>query len=370
MKIGFDAKRAFMNYSGLGNYSRSVIESLAQYYADENYFLFTPEIKNENFKQIFVRKNVELIKSSAFSKSYWRSYAQVNDWNKLNLEVYHGLSNEIPFGLKRTETKTVVTIHDVIFKTHPEFYSLVDRSIYDFKTRYAVTHADKVIAISEQTKQELIKHYAVTSEKIKVIYLSLPDHITRLIADHAIEEVKKKHNLPEKFLLYVGTIEKRKNLLTVIKALQQMGEQAPPLVAVGRETKYLDEIKNYLNTLAIKPSVTFIHDATNEELNVLYSLAHVFIYTSLFEGFGIPLIESAAHAVPAITTKDSCMTEAAGKGALYIDPKSIAETVTAIAKLMNDTALHRQLSTLALSHSAMFNKKRMADEVMAIYSSL
>ena len=202
MRIGFDAKRAFMNYSGLGNYSRSVIESLAQYYSDENYFLFTPDENLKLFDRILIRKNIELIKSNSFSKFYWRSFSQMNEWNKLNLDIYHGLSSELPFGLSRTKAKKIVTIHDVIYKKSPEYYSVVDRTIYDYKTKHACLNADKIICISEQTRQEVIRYYKVAENKIKVIHPSLPDHINRMISINKTEEVKAKYNLPEKFILY------------------------------------------------------------------------------------------------------------------------------------------------------------------------
>ncbi len=370
MRIGFDAKRAFLNHSGLGNYSRRVIESLTQFYSDENYFLFNSESKEKLFNQILIRNNVEIINPSTILKSIWRSYSQVNDWKKFNLDIYHGLSNELPFGLNRTKTKTVVTIHDLIFKKNPNYYPFIDRTIYNLKTKHACKKADKIICVSDQTKKEVVKFYGINEKKIDVIYPAIPDHITQMISVDNIAAVKLKYQLPDKFLLYTGTIEKRKNLLTVIKALDKLGDKAPPLIAIGKSTKYLNEIKNYLKISRQKMEVSFLTEVNNEELNIIYSLANLFIYTSLFEGFGIPLIEAMAHGIPCITTKNSCMEEAAGKGALYVDPLSIEETANAISNLTNNAALHKQLSTLAIAHSAKFNSKRLADQLMATYSGL
>ena len=367
MNIGFDAKRAFLNYSGLGNYSRSVIESLAENFPDEIYYLFNPEKSNQFLTE---RKNSQEINSNSFSKSYWRSYGQVNDWNKLHIDVYHGLSNELPFGLSRSKAKKVVTIHDVIFKSHPQFYSAIDRSIYDWKTKHAVKHADTIITVSQFTKNELIKYYGADEKKIKVVYQSLSSHITRNISSGKIISVKNKYNLPEQFLLYAGTIEKRKNLLAVIKALQELGENAPPLVVVGRATNYFHEIEKYLQSVSSSLKILFLHEVSNDELNEIYSLAYGFIYTSLIEGFGIPLIEAAAHGVPSITTKNSSMSEAAGNGALHVDAMNVDETASAIERLFSDTALHKKLSAQAFRHVQPFNHKRMATELMEIYKSL
>jgi len=370
MRIGFDAKRAFLNYSGLGNYSRSVIESLAQFYADENYFLFAAENKNELFKQALVRRNVEMVSGASFSKTYWRSYGQVNDWKKLNIDVYHGLSNELPFGFKRSKAKTVVTIHDLIFRKQPFNYKFIDRNIYDIKTKYACKRADKIISISNQTKNDIVDYYGINEKKVEVIHPSLPNHITRIISMDMQNMVKQKYQLPQKFILYTGTIEKRKNLLTVIKAINNLADKALPLIAVGKKTSYFDEIKDYLKSAGKKVQVAFLTDVNNNELNIIYSLSSLFIYTSLFEGFGIPLIEASAHGIPSITTKNSCMEEAAGNGALYIDPLNVDETSDAISNLSYNSHLHKQLSTLAIAHSSRFNSRIQADQLMKTYREL
>ncbi len=370
MRIGFDAKRAFSNFSGLGNYSRIAIESLAQYYPEELFFLFAPDLLISNFESIQFRKNIELISSNTFSKSFWRSYSQVNDWNKNKLNLFHGLSNELPFGLNRTETKKVVTIHDVIFKKHPDFYSFANRSVYDFKTKYACKNADRIICVSEQTKNDVIKYYKVPEKKLAVIYTALPAHITRMISSDKISEVKNKYQLPEKYILHVGTIEKRKNLLTVVKAMNHLKSSGMALVVVGKPTEYLNEIIKYTASQTNPTTILFIHYASNENLNVIYSQAHAFIYTSINEGFGIPLIEAGAHGVPAITSRNSCMQEASGNGALYVNPTNIDETAEAISSLFNNEKLRKELSAMALAHSSKFNSKNLATELMNLYKSV
>ncbi len=370
MKIGFDGKRAFNNSSGLGNYSRTLIDSLAQFYPDNEYFVFSAKTNADNFHSHHFRNNSKIISTNSISNTYWRSYKMVKQWNKLKMDIFHGLSNELPFYLNRTKTKTVVTIHDVIFKSHPEFYSVIDRNIYNWKTKHACKAADKIICVSENTKTELIKYYHTPEEKITVIPNAMPGHINRMISDIKLNEINERYQLPDKFILQVGTIERRKNLLTVLKSLHQLGNKALPLVVVGKATEYLKEIKNYLRISAPQLKVVFIHDADNEMLNIVYSRAFIFIYTSLVEGFGIPLIEAAAHGIPSIASKKTCMTEAAGSGALYVDAEDVNQTANAIEQLFNSTDLYNNLSAIALANSSKFSSQNISDKLMKLYNDL
>ena len=366
MKIGFDAKRAFNNTSGLGNYSRAVIQSMSENFSEENFFLFSPSEKNKT--GFSVPANCELILPNGISKSLWRSYGMLNEWNKLQLNIYHGLSNELPFGLNRSKAKKIVTIHDVIFKTHPEFYSVIDRTIYEIKTRHSVANADCIVAVSRQTKNELMKFYRVESEKIKVIYQSVPAHIISTVSSAEKDLVKKKYSLPDNFLLHTGTIERRKNLLTVLKALTRI-KNPPALVVCGRETPYLKELKTFLENKK-NISVQFIHNSSNIELNSIYSLAYAFIYASLHEGFGIPITEAATHALPVITSADSAMAEAAGDAGILVNPKDEEQIAAAIENLFSDSTLRNKLSDASLMQSRKFLAKNSALELMNLYREI
>ena len=165
MRIAFDAKRIFNNQTGLGNYSRTLVDNLRQFYPAEDYLLCTPNLPNQANK--YTTQFKTLTPTTSF-KHIWRSYSIKKDLEREGIDLYHGMSNEIPFWLKKT--KTVVTIHDVIFKVLPTTYPQLDRWLYEEKTRYACKHADIIIAISEQTKQDLIQFYQVAPPRIKVIH--------------------------------------------------------------------------------------------------------------------------------------------------------------------------------------------------------
>ncbi|MFW5756970.1 MAG: glycosyltransferase, partial [Tangfeifania sp.] len=170
MKIGFDAKRAFLNASGLGNYSRNTLNALKQYYPENNYTLFTPKVKADLFTN---HDQFQVVSPSQFYrgvlKSVWRSFFLTGKIKKYSLDIFHGLSNELPSGIHKTDIPSVVTTHDLIFMRYPEFYKPVDRKIYFRKMKYACQAAAKIIAISRQTKNDVETFFQVPSEKVEVI---------------------------------------------------------------------------------------------------------------------------------------------------------------------------------------------------------
>src|SRR5262245_14266308 len=220
MNIGFDAKRAYHNGTGLGHYSRTLIRSLAEYFPQHQYYLFNPkpsDLFHLNGKNIH-----EMLPSGLLHKtlsSVWRSKWITNDLEKLGIDIYHGLSNEIPLDIHKTQIKSVVTIHDLIFERFPAQYSKIDAQIYKKKFRYACDHADKVIAISQQTKRDIIEFYKTPEEKISICYQSCNPAFGRQVPEQEKKLIKEKYSLPDEYFLYVGSIIERKNLLNICKAI-------------------------------------------------------------------------------------------------------------------------------------------------------
>jgi Glycosyltransferase len=235
MNIGFDAKRAYHNGTGLGHYSRTLISSLAEYYPGHEYYLFNPKASSKFHLQQL--KNIHEVLPgfpSSLFPSAWRSSWVKKDLQKFNIDLYHGLSHEIPVGIQKTKIKTVVTIHDLIHERYPEQYNSIDVNIYNKKFRYACEHADKVIAISSQTKQDIIDFYKTPEEKITVCYQSCNPAFSKAISEEEKKRVTQLYDLPEKYFLYVGSIIERKNLLTICKALVVLKDDLNiPLVVIG-----------------------------------------------------------------------------------------------------------------------------------------
>ncbi|MBP6387304.1 MAG: glycosyltransferase family 4 protein, partial [Pseudarcicella sp.] len=215
-KIGFDAKRAFNNGTGLGNYSRFIIKALLEMAGSFDYFAFTPKV-NPKFNFFLSEKNLQtrLPQISEF-KFLWRSYFIVKELKKEGIDLFHGLSNELPYGLKKNNIKSVVTIHDLIFLHFPNHYPFIDRIIYRFKFKYAAQQADKVIAVSEQTKKDLVRFYDIAPSKIAVIYQDCDEAFKKIIPAQSILKTKEKYGIRQEYILCVGSIIERKNQLTLV----------------------------------------------------------------------------------------------------------------------------------------------------------
>lgn len=367
MRIGFDAKRAFFNTSGLGNYSREVIRSLSHYYPDEQYILYAPSCKDK--VKFDVSVNVKTSTPGKWHKafkSYWRSFLMTQQLKDETIELYHGLSAELPKNIEKTNICSVVTIHDLIFIRYPSLYHPVDRRIYLQKTQYACNVAGAIVAISEQTKRDLIDFIKADEEKIHVVYQTCKPIFYNLVSDEIKQHIRKQYNLPEQYLLFVGTIEKRKNLLQIIKAVNEYNIDIP-VVAVGKQRKYFKEIEQYIHENSMDHKVHFYHNINPEDLPAIYQMADVFVYPSVFEGFGIPIIEALYSKTPVITSKGSCFPEAGGPDSIYIDPENVEELAQAILKVLNDTELQTRMCENGHLYVQKFNDRIQAEQLMKIY---
>lgn len=374
MKIGFDAKRAFTNFTGLGNYSRSTVKLLADEFRNHQFYLYTPRVPSEqqiNFLDLphHAEVHIRIPKTFIYEliPSLWRSVGITKDLLHDGIDLYHGLSHELPAGIEKTKIKTVVTIHDLIFLRYPEYYKAADRKIYFQKFKSACIRADLIIAISEQTKKDIIHFFNIDEKKIRVVYQSCADIFHQNIDEMALMKVKVKYQLPNRFLLNVGTIEQRKNALLIVKALQQLNDNIP-LVIIGKETPYVNELKTYLKKHNLEHRVHFLHKISFEELPILYHLASVFIYPSRFEGFGIPIIEAIQCGTPVIAATGSCLEEAGGPDSIYISPDDEEALAKAIHHIL--TADNSDMILKGKEYVKKFEHHVIAKHIMNVYKEL
>ena len=370
MNIGYEAKRVFHNKTGLGNYSRDLVRILSATYPENNYFLYNPkpakkELFKSNLANVFEKKP-----TTAFAKkfkNFWRQKGIVKDLIRDEIVLFHGLSGELPSGLRQKNIKSVVTIHDLIFMRYPEFYSFFDRKIHYYKFKKAARQADVVIAISEQTKKDIITFLGIPEQKIKVIYQGCQAVFKEIYSEEEKLATALKLNLPKEYLLNVGTIESRKNVLSVVRAIKNIDTH---LIIIGGETKYSLTVKNYIAENNLEHKVSFLNGLTARELAITYQLATIFIYPSLFEGFGIPIIEALYSKTPVITSNSGVFPEAGGPHSVYVDPINIAAMETAIKALLGNKALRNEISEKGYTFVQQFNDKTIATEVMALYNSI
>lgn len=364
MKIAFDAKRFFHNTSGLGNYSRDLVRILSEYRPDYEYLLLNKN-KSERGKDILDRPNVAFVQTSKGNLS--RQFKMGKDAQKLGADIFHGLSGELPLKWDKKPIKKVVTIHDLIFVRYPQYYSFFDRKIHFWKFKKAAEMADKIIAISEQTKRDIIQYLKVPENKIEVIYQGCHHAFKEQQSPEQIQAAKEKYKLPERFILNVGTIEDRKNLLNVVKAINGTGI---PLVVVGRKTKYYQKIENYLKKNKMEQQVQFLEGVSMDELAVIYKLADIFVYPSFFEGFGIPIIEALFSNTVVVTSNTSCLPEAGGKDSVYIDPDNELDIRAKIRFLWDNESERKRRAEKGFEFVQKFNDEQIAKELIHLYQKL
>jgi len=363
MKIAYDAKRIFSSWSGLGNYSRDLVRVLATYFPDNQYLLFNKK-KSERGEAILKLPNVTFVQTTKGTLS--RQLKTGIDAQNNNADIFHGLSGELPLRWTPKPIKKVVTIHDLIFERYPEYYTWIDRKIHFWKFKKAANSADKIIAISEQTKRDIIQFLKVNENKIEVVYQGCHASFKEKQSQGVLNQIKEKFNLPEKFILNVGTIEPRKNLLNVVKALK---DSKIPLVVVGaKKPKYFKLIEKEIEKNKIE--VQFLSGVSMEELAGIYKLAEIFIYPSFFEGFGIPVIEALFSETVVITSNTSCLPEAGGPDSVYVNPENVEDVRAKINFLWDNESERKRRAEKGLQFVQKFNDEVIAEEMMKIYKSL
>ncbi len=379
MNIGFDAKRAFHNKTGLGHYSRTLIHSLANFHPEHQYYLFNPK-PSSFFK--FAENNIhEVGPTGPLNKIFrfaWRSSWVKKDLQKLKIDLYHGLSHEIPRGIQETGVKSVVTIHDLIHERYPDQYKSIDVKIYSQKFRYACKHADKVIAISEQTKQDIREFYKTPAEKIVVCYQSCNPAFGESVSDEQKKSIRERYNLPDKFFLNVGSIIERKNLLGICKAMFLLRYDLDiPLVVIGDGGDYKEQVKDFIRQNGLERKIIFLSEhptakasrsfQSAEDFPAIYQSAIAMIYPSFFEGFGIPVLEALWSRLPVITSNVSCLPEAGGEGAYYVNPHHAEEIAAGMKKIYSDDKFANLMRNKGWEHAQNFSQAKCADRVMKVY---
>jgi glycosyltransferase involved in cell wall biosynthesis len=328
------------------------------YTPDLNYVLFEPtheciEVKGPErvFHRIF--------------RSYWRSFHLSHQLPKDGIEIFHGLSHEIPYNFPKKQVKSIVTIHDLIFLRLPHMYSFFDRIIYEKKFRYSCETSDRIVAVSRQTADDIVEFFNISPEKIDVVYQGCNPVFNTEVPMIEKEILRMKYLLPKSFILYVGTIEERKNLLTLIKALHY-GKIDMPLVVIGKHTPYLNKVIEFIERHSLI-NIIFCDIVHNQDLPGLYQLANLFVYPSIFEGFGIPILEALYSKVPVITSRASSMTEVGGDFTIYVDPNNVEEMAAAIKKVLFDRDLQEKMIMEGYQHARNFDADKVTANIMQVY---
>lgn len=385
MKIGFDAKRALFNQTGLGNYSRNIINGIAAHFPENEYYLYSPKATvNIGQANFLLQDNMQLRSPQTrseklFGGSLWRSWLVSKALQNDGIQVYHGLSHELPYSMP-AKMRKIVTIHDLLPWRYPEHYPFFDRLVYKQKWKHACQSADVVVAISQQTKQDLVDILHISANKIVVV----PPPISPIYYDYqdgaflqhgffVTQQYDIPYPIPNDYVLYVGSITPRKNTLLLVKAIEQARHKIADLhlVVVGNgSADYLDSIKSYIAEHNLENNITFLHSVPDKHLPAIYRCAKLVVYPSLFEGFGLPIVESLFSRTPVIASAGGCFEEAGGSSTQYINPNSAESIANAIETVLTSPALRMNMIVDGWNHAQQFRVDSVVTRLMDIYKGI
>ena len=386
LTIAFESKRLFDSLTGFGTYGRTMISDLANYFPENRYILVAHEpysvlSKQPTFCSPEVRRIVNLDAVDIMfppdrGKYYWKVVGAKRKFRREKVNLYHGLTQQIPRSIRGANIPKILSVHDLIYKNYPNLcineQGIADNLDYhDNQLRKACTASDRIIAVSESTKQDLVDCFSIRPEKINVIYPACDSRYNERISEDQKSQIKSKYGLPEKYLLYVGSMTERKNLLSIVKAMRIL----PPddrlsLVIIGQRTLYTDTVLTYAEDHDLIQSLVFPDNVTTKDLPAVYQGAEIFIYTSLYEGFGMPILEALASGLPVITSNVSSMPEAAGPNSRLVNPDCSEEIATGISDILSNELLRKEMIHNGYLYSAAFNNEIVTKQIVNLYQDL
>lgn len=373
MKIAYDAKRAVMNMTGLGNYSRLVIDVMSRD-VNNRCLLLTPRIRpNDRLEPLLKRVNVDINSPEGAWKAFpslWRTVRGITSAaRREKVDIYHGLSAELPLDIARSGIPSIVTVHDLIFRRYPRNFNAVDRMIYDAKARAACRAATRIIAISQRTRDDIVELYDIDPSKIDVVYQGCDPIFSRPVSAQQINQVRTKYNLPTRYIICVGTVEDRKNQMQAVEALGGIPGDVHLVIVGKNHGNYHKNVDNYIALHNLTRRVHRLENVPFADLPPLYAGAAMASYTSYYEGFGLPVIEAISAGTPVIAAKGSCLEEAGGPGALYVNPDKVDDYIEKALQLL-DTDTAASMVEAGRRHVARFSLENFQKDLNKVYCQL
>lgn len=377
MKIGIDGRFFGPESKGLGRYTQKLIEHLEGIDHDNEYVVF---LRENNF-DLYQPKNKNFTKAIADYK--WYSLVEQIFWPRdlyrHNLDLMHFPHFNVPLFYRR---KFVVTIHDLILLHFPtREASTRGGLVYQIKywgyllvIKNAVTAAEKIIAVSDFTKNDIVSQYGIDDEKVSVIYEAGNDERKKNLTPEESKSIIEGLGIERPFLLYVGNAYPHKNLQRLVDAFALWQNTYEPdrharLVLVGRDDYFYKRLSEYIIQQNIQ-GIIILHTVDDHTLSALYEESEMFVFPSLYEGFGLPPLEACAHGTPVLCSHASCMPEILCDGAMYCDFKNVAKIAQGIDQVMEDAQLRRELGEEGLKRSKQFSWEKTAQETVELYKSL
>ncbi|MDD5032324.1 MAG: glycosyltransferase family 1 protein [Patescibacteria group bacterium] len=378
MKIGIDIRTLMdREYSGVSEYTLNLVKAILEKDRENEYKLFynsgrdisgrMPEFKNDNVEVVSFR-----YPNKVFNYLLQKTFKYPKIDQKLGVDVFW-LPNPNFISLS-SGAKKILTIHDLSFLRYPDFFSL-RRNLWHYiiNIRKLLREFDKIIAISENTRNDIIELGEIDGKKVETIYSGISGEL-RVVDknDEVLKKVKEKYNLADKFILFLGTLEPRKNVVGLIKAYNELrgdggGFEKVKLVIAGGAGWKGEGTRKEWEKSKYKEDIKFLDYIPRQDKVYLYNLASVFVYPSFYEGFGFPPLEAMAAGVPVVSSFSSSLPEVAGSASLLVDPYKTREIARAIERILSDENLKNNLIEKGRERVSLFSWQKAAEKYLDVF---
>jgi glycosyltransferase involved in cell wall biosynthesis len=365
MRIAIDATAIPSQRVGAGNYIFNLTRSLAELLPPDELVVFA---RSEDIRPI---SNIQLINtphSSRIRRILWEQFSLCAQLRDLSIDVLHSPHYTMPL---RSECASVVTFHDMTFFMYPEMYQFYRKFFFRTMIRRSAQRAQAIIAVSESTRRDILRLLKTDPAKVFTVHLGVAPHFRPLDDPAALEELWRSYHLPKRFILYVGELEPRKNVPALVQAFKSLVDQSLPhaLVIVGPKGGMYDRLLRTIASLGLTDRIIFTGYVPEDELPLFYNAAELFAFPSIYEGFGLPVLEAMACGAPVVTSNVSSLPEIVGDAGILVDPRNVSALADAMLRVLKGGDLRRDLSRRGRERAALFSWRRTAQETLTVYSS-
>ncbi len=368
MKVGIDGRKLSENKTGIGNYLESMLVEILKIDKNNDYYIFSDKpissiFNADNVYFVEINKYRKIFKYEQLYQPIWMNFLLKPYLQEYKIDVFWGPNFIRP--LLFPSQQSIITIHDLAFIDAKEYHSKIHSLYLRIFLRLSVMGQTKILTVSNYSKDTISKHYSNIKGDVGITYCSYNINLFNgNYTDTDREMIKVKHNLPEKYVLFVGTTTARKNLLNVIKSIKYSIDNNKvycDLVVVGAKGNGLTTLTQFIKKLGIESHVHFLGYIEDEDLPYLYNMAEIFVFPSYFEGFGIPILEAMASGTPVITSDVTSLPEVSGNAAHLVNPSKPEDISFGIETILNNVDVRSQMVSDGYQRIKLFKWKNSAE---------
>lgn len=369
MRIGIDARLLERKMTGVGRYLLNILKHIPEYDYQNDYYLFSygelPQYERDKIKSV---STINVTPKGILQKiisPFWLTFILPQYLKKYNIDLYFSPNHFLP--LKKIKAKSIIVVHDIFHRVNKDYHPFYYRQYVDFFLPRAIKNSELIITISESSQKDIIKFYNIPEEKIKVIYPAADEIFQpKKVTTEEKEKYRKKYNLPDKFVLYAGVLEERKNIAGIIKITDLLKDKTEiPILLFG---KIGHQGKKHLREIKKRKNIQYKGFIESNDLSYIYNLATIFLFPSFYEGFGFPVLESMQSGLPVVVSNASSLLEVMGEAGIMHDPKDYEGFARDIIKLLEDKDFYDKIKKQGLKQAKNFSWEKTTKEIINLFN--